>query len=499
MEVSKANVDRGYAWVILSAAFTLQFMAGILAYSPGVMNIAVLEEIENDLTKTSWIGSINFGACTLLGPVAGLIQSKAGSRITAMVGGALTLIGMTVASFCKSIFGLVLTYGLVSGFGICLACNVVGVVTGQYFSKRQATAFGVCIAGGGMGLFVAGPLVRYLLSQYNLSGALLILGAIEFHMCVAGVVLRPLKQSQSSTVVNIDQSVDDSTDKDQECAPHISRKASHLLHSKSTEKKFASIQPQPSEENTHNDQTLEISTSADDPLSYHAFISSPQEDTKKSRIKSNICHVFSAFRVLKEIRFLIYNLSIMLWTLGESAAVFHLPYYAQQKGSSPDQAATLFTAMGVGSVFSRVVAGMMASDSKIPYMVLQVGFTGISGVLLMLFPLYSHTYNTQMVFGILYGTYSQGMNTLIGPIVLDLVTLKDVPVAYGFVYYSMGVGYILGPPVASWIFRLSMVYDFTYVFAGTCLIFSSISAALVSVVGRKVMQGPIQTKTGMAS
>ncbi|XP_046349374.1 monocarboxylate transporter 14-like isoform X2 [Haliotis rufescens] len=116
MEVSKANVDRGYAWVILSAAFTLQFMAGILAYSPGVMNIAVLEEIENDLTKTSWIGSINFGACTLLGPVAGLIQSKAGSRITAMVGGALTLIGMTVASFCKSIFGLVLTYGLVSGW-----------------------------------------------------------------------------------------------------------------------------------------------------------------------------------------------------------------------------------------------------------------------------------------------------------------------------------------------------------------------------------------------
>ncbi|XP_046575352.1 monocarboxylate transporter 5-like [Haliotis rubra] len=141
--------------------------------------------------------------------------------------------------------------------------------------------------------------------------------------------------------------------------------------------------------------------------------------------------------------------------------------------------------MGFGSVFSRVVAGMMASDSKIPYMILQVGFTGISGMLLLSFPLYSYTYNTQLVFGILYGTYSQGVNTLVGPIVLDLVTLKDVPVAYGFVYYSMGVGYILGPPLASWIFRLSMVYDFTYVFAGTCLMVSSVSAALVNIVKRR--------------
>ncbi|XP_067670510.1 monocarboxylate transporter 12-like [Haliotis asinina] len=494
MEVSRSNIDRGYAWVILAAAFTLQLMAGILAYSPGVMNIAVLEEIENDLTKTSWIGSINFGTCTLLGPVAGLIQSKVGSRITAIVGGVLALVGMTVASFCKSIFGLVLTYGLVSGFGICLACNVVGVVTGKYFSKRQATAFGVCIAGGGMGLFVAGPLVRYLLSQYSLSGALLILGAIEFHMCVAGVTLRPLQLSQTSVVFKNDSSADEKNDKDHDCAQFESGKDLHAAlenekepheickHPNPSETESASFHQQASEDT--NNHVLEVSTSADDPQSHQAFIASPQ-DCKKSRIKSNICNVFSSLRVLKKTKFLIYNMSIMLWTLGESAAIFHLPYYAQQKGSSPNQAAALFTAMGFGSVFSRVVAGMMASDSKIPYMILQVGLTGISGMLLLSFPLYSYSYNTQLVFGILYGTYSQGINTLVGPIVLDLVTLKDVPVAYGFVYYSMGVGYILGPPTASWIFRLSMVYDFTYVFAGTCLMVSSISAALVSIVKKR--------------
>ncbi|XP_067668286.1 monocarboxylate transporter 12-like [Haliotis asinina] len=426
MEVSRSNIDRGYAWVILAAAFTLQLMAGILVYSPGVMNIAVLEEIENDLTKTSWIGSANFGACTLLGPVAGLIQAKAGSRVAAMLGAALTLTGMTVASFCKTTFGLVLTYGLVSGFGVCLACNVVGVVTGKYFSKRHETAFGVCIAGGGLGLFVAGPLVRYLLSQYNLSGTLLILGAIEFHMCVAGVTLRPLRKEQAQGVTE-----------------------------------------------SRNDQ---------------------REDTATDRgyidrlLESNVCKVFMSFRVLKHIGFLIYNVSIMLWALGEAAAVFHLPYYAQQKGSSPDQAATLFTAMGVGSVFSRLAAGIMASDSKIPYLTLHTGFTGISGIVLLLFPLYSHTYTTQLVFGSLFGTYSQGMNTLVGPIVLTLVALEEIPVAYGFAFFFQGIGYILGPPAASWIYKLSGVYDFTYVFAGSSMVLSSMLAAAVGVVRRKDLQ-----------
>lgn len=81
-----------------------------------------------------------------------------------------------------------------------MACNVAGVVVGIYFEKRRAAAFGVCVAGGGMGLLVAGPLVRYLLTQYNLSGTLLILGAIEFHVCVAGVAVMPLQQSQPHSV-----------------------------------------------------------------------------------------------------------------------------------------------------------------------------------------------------------------------------------------------------------------------------------------------------------
>ncbi|XP_046560036.1 monocarboxylate transporter 14-like [Haliotis rubra] len=477
MEV--ANIDRGYAWVVLVAAFCLQFLVGLLAYSPGVMNIAMLDEIENDLTKTSWVGSINFGTCTLLGPVAGLIQDKVGSRGTALMGATFTFLGMTSASFCRSIVGLVLTYGFISGFGLCLACNVVGVVAGNYFLKRREIAYGVCSAGGGMGLFVSGPLVRYLLRNYNLSGTLLLLGAVEFHMCVAGVTFRPVRHghSQSMTVTPKEPAANEIPDESDSSVHQQATNAEPLLIKK--------IEVDDTNEFELTDQRRHGSiSSSHDKVS----LSPPLYHPEKKGIKARIGSVFIAFRIFKQVSFLMYNISLTLWTLAESAAVFHLPYYTQLKGSSSDQAATVFTAMGFGSVISRISAGLITSDSKIPHIIIQVGLLGISGMIVLFFPLYSNTYSTQLVFGILYGTYSQGINTLIGPIVLDLVSLKEVPVAYGFAFFFQGIGYILGPPVASWIYKLSGAYDFTYVFAGSSMVLSSVLAAAVGVVRRKDLQ-----------
>lgn len=165
------------------------------------------------------------------------------------------------------------------------------------------------------------------------------------------------------------------------------------------------------------------------------------------KISRMCCNVYSFVVPLRG--YLVFSISMMLWMLGESAAVFHLPNYAQQKGSSSPEAAILFTAMGVGSVFSRITTGMVASDPAIPYTVLHVGLAGLAGMVLLFFPLYSHCYSTQLVFGLLYGTYSQGLNALIGPAILDLVAKENMSVAYGFIYFFCGIGNIIGPHTAS--------------------------------------------------
>ncbi|XP_046570085.1 monocarboxylate transporter 12-like [Haliotis rubra] len=90
-----------------------------------------------------------------------------------------------------------------TGLGCGLAANVSGVAPSNYFNKRLPVAYGICMSGGAVGLLVIGPLTVQLLEMYTLSGALLILGAITFNLCLVGALIRPsstLMQEESMSI-----------------------------------------------------------------------------------------------------------------------------------------------------------------------------------------------------------------------------------------------------------------------------------------------------------
>lgn len=64
---ARQTLDVGFAWVVLFAIFCVMVLLGIMQYSAGVLNTAILEEIDNDLSKTSWVGSTMLGTLTLTG------------------------------------------------------------------------------------------------------------------------------------------------------------------------------------------------------------------------------------------------------------------------------------------------------------------------------------------------------------------------------------------------------------------------------------------------
>ncbi|XP_067670580.1 monocarboxylate transporter 9-like [Haliotis asinina] len=460
------DIDHGYAWVALLSVFSIQFIIGIMTYSTGVINIAVMEEVEGDITKTSWIGSTLFGTYTLLGPIAGIVQQRFGARLTAMTGGLLMLLGMSVASICRTVISLLLTYGVVAGVGVGLGGNVIGAIPGQYFRKRRPAAYGICMTGCGAGLFVGGPLCRYLLHHYNLHGTLLIMGGIGFNMCVAGALLRPVTvdrprpveagpETQEGVVLKTfptDDTVDISlTDEKSLCLVN----EVHTRHMQTTDN---SKKPQ---------VTIQFEEST-----------SVYETKHKREMCFNWPLFRKAFQIFGQFHFVMYSLSIMLWSLGEGAWVFHLPNYAESKGCSPTEAASLLTAMGAGSIFSRVFAGMAASDSNIDAVLLQVGLAGLAGTVSFLFTVGPSSYMSQLAFSYFYATYSQGINTLIGPVIINLLGLPHVAVAYGIVCFFCGLGHLLGPPIASTLYKRTGIYEYTYVFAGTCLVLGSVATAL---------------------
>ncbi|XP_046564290.1 monocarboxylate transporter 12-like [Haliotis rubra] len=121
------------------------------------------------------------------------------------------LLGLTAASFCRTVTGLILTVGVISGLGCGLAANVSGVAPSNYFNKRLPVAYGICMSGGAVGLLVIGPLTVQLLEMYNLSGALLILGGITFNVCLAGALIRPPSTLMQEESLSIDLAHQDDT------------------------------------------------------------------------------------------------------------------------------------------------------------------------------------------------------------------------------------------------------------------------------------------------
>lgn len=78
----------------------------------------------------------------------------------------------------------------------------------EYFKKRRGLASGVMLSGSSLGAVTFPHLVTFLLEEYSMRGALLILGGISLHVLVAGALLQPIRYHLIRVV---DDTVDEPT------------------------------------------------------------------------------------------------------------------------------------------------------------------------------------------------------------------------------------------------------------------------------------------------
>ena len=87
--------------------------------------------------------------------------------------------GQLLSSFCtKSIVGLFITTGVVTGFGTSLSFMVVSSTPAQYFSKKRGVANGIAYAGGGLGGTLISFAMNGLIRRLGVAWTLRVLGLI---------------------------------------------------------------------------------------------------------------------------------------------------------------------------------------------------------------------------------------------------------------------------------------------------------------------------------
>ncbi|KAI8087855.1 major facilitator superfamily domain-containing protein [Gilbertella persicaria] len=186
-----------YRWVILFSGFLAQAIS--MCTLSSVMQDYFDREVFKgsvDSTELSFVGTIGFSFCGLMGPVTPLFMSLVGARWLLFFGTILISAGLILASFSTQVWQLYITQSVMHGMGAALLYIVSMSISPQWFVKRRGFAMGVMVSGSGVGGLIM-PFVMTSLNE-SLGGAWCyrVLGIITFVISLLSTLLLREKKSK---------------------------------------------------------------------------------------------------------------------------------------------------------------------------------------------------------------------------------------------------------------------------------------------------------------
>ncbi|BFZ20505.1 hypothetical protein BsWGS_23544 [Bradybaena similaris] len=169
----------------------------------------------------------------------------------------------------------------------------------------------------------------------------------------------------------------------------------------------------------------------------------------------------------------------------------HFPAYAESKGMTRAQVAHFYIVYGLVLMFGRLGGGWIFNKLKPPLCVLIFILQSLNGISMALAPFYATNpvgiYILQASFGLLYG-----QSYMVLPAVLaQILGVQDLPIAFGIIHLFMGVGYIVAPVIAGFIFDVTETYDIPYYVGGGLYLVGALSLLLMMFVKREADAGDV--------
>ncbi|KAI8636676.1 major facilitator superfamily domain-containing protein [Parasitella parasitica] len=217
-----------YRWAILVGGFLAQaismctlsscmqyvyIQATMLTFVAGIMQDYFDRQVFRgsvDVTELSFVGTIGFAFCGLMGPITPFFMSLVGARWVLFFGTVLISAGLILASFSTQVWQLYITQSVMHGMGAALLYIVSMSISPQWFVKRRGFAMGVMVSGSGIGGLIM-PFVMTMLNE-TLGGAWCyrVLGIITFVVSlIATILLREkpgmpnAKKTQLKDIINL--------------------------------------------------------------------------------------------------------------------------------------------------------------------------------------------------------------------------------------------------------------------------------------------------------
>jgi len=417
-----------HGWLIVLTGILVYALGYGSRYSFSVIFPSLLEEFQWPRDITATMLSVHMLVYALIAPVAGSLVDKIGPRKTMASGIMILALGLALSGLGSKPWHFYLTFGVLSGAGLCLTGAVpFTIVIKNWFERKRGLALSLLFLGSG-GAFVFYPAIAFLIDRVAWRNTFIIEGIFVSCLVLPLIILiiryHPMEMG---------------------LAPDGVSDATEIPRSK---------------------KERDLPTMDQD--------------------WGNIDWTWS--KAARTSRFWLLCLSTFsLWGIVQHIMVSHHVAFAIDVGYSQMYASSILSLFGILYACGSLAAAVSDRIGREPTMMIGTVF-GMSGILALMFirdacqPLILYYYAMTLGFGL-------GMNTpTIAASATDIFQGPRVGAIIGFIWFSFGIGGCIGPWLGGWIFEFASSY--LLAFFASMFFYGVACAAIWFAAPRKVRLVP---------
>jgi MFS family permease len=423
-----------YGWFIVAIGIVSYTIGYGARYSFSVIFPSLLNEFHWPRDTTALILSVHMLVYGFVAPVAGNLVDQIGPRKTMTFGTLLLSLGLALSGRASSPWHFYLTFGLLSGAGLCLIGAVPFTsVLRNWFETKRGLAFSLLFLGAGSA-FAWYPVIAYLINR----------GGWRYTFVVEAAVVPILM------------------------LPLI----------------LFFVRYHPREKGLFSDGMLDALENPSSPMIEKGRIVDPRWTAVEWTLK----------KAFKTGRFWLVCLSTFsLWGVMQHIMVAHHVAFATDMGFTKIYASSVLSLFGLCFAFGSLGAFISDRIGREPTMTLGT-ICGVSGILVLMF-LRDTSHPWMLYYYALAFGLGLGLTTpTIAATATDIFQGPKVGATIGFVWFSFAVGGCIGPWLGGWIFEISHSYRGAFVVAVAWYVLACL--AIWFATPRKVRLVPGQARTG---
>ncbi|CAG5125778.1 unnamed protein product [Candidula unifasciata] len=442
--------DGGYGWFVVLGCFLSHVIVGGFERNDGVYYLQFKARFNESAQLTSWPGALVSTLRLFLGPVASAVCSMYSVRTTTIIGAIILTLAQILNAFTPNFYFLFFSHSALQGVGRGLMYAPSLIIISMYFDKHQGLAAGLGSSGVGVGTFCLVPFTQFLFDTYGFQGTFIIMAGIALNGMLVAMLYRPLSMhrrfTQETRITDTDQL---EVEQEVVLAQLAEAGDSTSIQSIRLHRKSVSVsEKEDSRALTHLTSTGPVPEQKQSEgwcLSSLKICFPVEHQGKAGSNKKKLFH----FGLLKDPSFLMFCVSIGLFTAAFKAAFTFIPALVKSKNLSESDAAMVLSICGIFDTLGRIVSGLILDRPLLrPHrLLLYNSFVFAIATVSFILP-FLKSFATLSVMCSFYGALTGAYISQKSVVLVDILGIENMSSSFGLLICFQAMGMCAGPPLS---------------------------------------------------